>query len=87
MIGQRLLGETLAAFADLSELLAAGAAQGLQLQSLALELPLDLRIAHGTCGAELAGNLPQFLTRTAFDPEPARLAITLQAVPSDGEAP
>ncbi|EDT00161.1 hypothetical protein BamIOP4010DRAFT_6326 [Burkholderia ambifaria IOP40-10] len=49
-----------------------------------MELPLDLRIARGADGIELVGDLPQFLTRTAFDPEPARLAIVLEAVPIDG---
>ncbi|WP_266170733.1 hypothetical protein [Dyella subtropica] len=87
MTSRRPLGETLGAFADLTGLLAAGASQGLQVQSLALELPLDLHVARGADGVELAGNLPQFLTRTDFDPEPARLAITLQAVPTAGEAP
>jgi len=84
MISQRPLGETLGAFADVAELLTADAAQGLQVRSLAMELPLDLRVARGAGGIELVGDLPQFLTRTAFDPEPARLVIVLEAVPAGG---
>ncbi|TGN94402.1 hypothetical protein [Burkholderia sp. USMB20] len=84
MIAPRPLGETLGAFADVAGQLAAGAAQGLRVRSMAMELPLDLRIAWGADGIELVGDLPQFLTRTAFDAEPARLAIVLEAVPVDG---
>ncbi|WP_321923722.1 hypothetical protein [Burkholderia sp. BCC1998] len=84
MIAPRPLGETLGAFADVAGQLAAGAAQGLRVRSMAMELPLDLRIAQGADGIELVGDLPQFLTRTAFDAEPARLAIVLEAVPVDG---
>jgi hypothetical protein len=86
MIARRPLGETLGAFADLTETLAAGAACGLGVRSLALELPLDLRLARRGDGLVLVGELPQLLTRTAFDPEPARLAITLEAVPAGTEA-
>ncbi|WP_321812656.1 hypothetical protein [Burkholderia sp. BCC1985] len=84
MIAPRPLGETLGAFADVAGQLAAGAAQGLRVRSMAMELPLDLRVARGADGIELVGDLPQFLTRTAFDAEPARLAIVLEAVPIDG---
>ncbi|RQS60005.1 hypothetical protein [Burkholderia sp. Bp8984] len=84
MIAPRPLGETLGAFADVAGQLAAGAAQGLRVRSMAMELPLDLRIAWGADGIELVGDLPQFLTRTAFDAEPARLAIVLEAVPVEG---
>jgi hypothetical protein len=82
MIERRSLGTTLGAFADLGDLLAAGAADGLALRSLQLELPLDLRLAPGTAGVALIGDLPQFRTRTAFDPEPARLAITFVPCPA-----
>lgn len=87
MIDRRPLGETLGAFADVAELLATGEAQILGVRSLDMELPLDLRIAPAGDGVELVADLPQFLTRTAFDPEPARLAITFHAVPPTAEAP
>ncbi|RKT99359.1 hypothetical protein C7H84_31855 [Burkholderia sp. Nafp2/4-1b] len=86
MIAPRPLGDTLGAFADVAEQLNAGAAQGLRVRSVIMELPLDLRVARGADGVELLGELPQFLTRTAFDAEPARLAIVLEAVPIDGAA-
>lgn len=90
MIARRPLGETLGAFADVAGALAGdadGIAPGLQVRSMAMELPLDLRIAQDANGITLVGDLPQFLTRTAFDPEPMRVAITLRAIPLTGEAP
>lgn len=87
MISRRPLGETLGAFADVAERLVARGAQGLQVRSLEMVLPLDLRVTQGADGIELVGDLPQFLTRTAFDPEPARLAMTIRAVPLAGETP
>jgi hypothetical protein len=85
MIQRRPLGETLAAFADIGERLPAAGAAGLRVRSLAMELPLDLRVAQRAGGIELVGDLPQFFTRTAFDPEPARLSLTLVA--QAGETP
>jgi hypothetical protein len=79
MIQRRPLGETLAVFADIGELLSAQPGPGLQIRSLAMELPLDLRLVHGAGGVQLIGDLPQFFTRTDFDPEPARLSVSLAA--------
>jgi hypothetical protein len=87
MTDRRLLGETLGAFADVTELLAHGLRHGLQVRSIEMELPLDLRLNQGAEGPEIVGDLPQFLTRTAFDTEPARMVLTLRAAPADEPQP
>lgn len=86
MISRRPLGATLGSFADVAELLPADAHSGLQVRSLQLELALDLRVSREADGIQVIADLPQFLTRTVFDPEPVRLGIFFHAVPLDRNA-
>jgi hypothetical protein len=51
-----------------------------------MTLPIDVRLVASGQGTEVIGDVPLFITRTAFDPEPARLAVTWHAVPADGDA-
>lgn len=73
MTARRPLHETLAELAG--GLMEAARASPIRTRSVELSLPIDLRLP-GPDG-ELRGDLPLFRLRTAFDPEPARLAITL----------
>ncbi len=82
MIARRPLGETLGELADLTGALGQRGPDGLRVRSLHLELPLDLRLGRGAAGHVVLADLPQFLTRTAFDPAPARLSLALVAVPA-----
>jgi len=83
MTKRRPLGDTLGDLVDVGGMLSAGAGSALQVRSMDLELPLDIRFALEGRSVVLVGDLPQFLTRTAFDPEPARLSISFVAQPGD----
>jgi len=46
-----------------------------QTRSLSLRLPIDLRLVSTDDGLQVIGDVPLFLTRTDFDPDPAHLEI------------
>lgn len=73
----RPLGDTIADLAGsaMGEVRRAGDPAMPRVTSLALSIPIDIRLASG--GTELQGDLPLFRRRTAFDPEPAHLTIVL----------
>ena len=52
-------------------------------RSLAIDLPIDLRLVATPEGPLVIGDVPLFRTRTAFDPDPARLRVEWQAVPRE----
>ena len=70
-----LLGELAQGFAGF------GGGAGIQPRSLHLNLPIDLRLATVEGGFEILGDVPLFVTRTAFDPDPARIEIDWHLVP------
>lgn len=77
-----LLGELAQGFAGF------GRGAGIQPRSLHLRLPIDLRLAAVEGGFEIIGDVPLFVTRTAFDPDPARIEIDWHLVPLEAvEAP
>lgn len=78
MSARRPLGELLG---ELAQGFAGFGRAGIQPRSLHLRLPIDLRLAAGEGGFEILGDVPLFVTRTAFDPDPARLEIDWQLVP------
>jgi hypothetical protein len=84
MNGRRPLGELLGDLADAAHLMGGGGA--VRARSLEMTLPIDVRLVTSATGTEVIGDVPLFVTRTAFDPEPARLAVTWHAVPADGGA-
>jgi hypothetical protein len=47
-----------------------------------LDMPLDLRIALGSEGVEIRATPPLWRLRTAFDPPPARLRVSLRPEPT-----
>ncbi len=55
-------------------------------RSMAISLPIDLRLVPGEDGYELIGDVPLFRMRTDFDPDPARLEVEWHAIPWSGEA-
>lgn len=50
---------------------------GIRPKSLEVTLPVEFRFF---AGGELRAELPKFVTRTAFDRPPARLALAFEAV-------
>lgn len=78
MNGRRPLGQLLGDLADAAHLM--GGQGVVRARSLEMTLPIDIRLV----GNELIGDVPLFRTRTAFDPEPAQLAVTWHAVPVEG---
>ena len=52
-------------------------------RSLSIDLPIDLRLVATPDGPLVIGDVPLFRTRTAFDPDPARLRVEWQSVPRD----
>ncbi|PSJ40834.1 hypothetical protein [Allosphingosinicella deserti] len=83
MNGRRTLGELLGELA--------GGVTGfvdspfVRARSLLIDLPIDLRLVLAPDGPIVIGDVPLFLTRTAFDPDPARLQIEWQAVPTEAQ--
>lgn len=73
----RPLNETLFDIADgaMAQALSSDAASPLRITTLEMSVPLDIRLAPET--EVLEADFPLFRRRTAFDPEPARLTITL----------
>jgi hypothetical protein len=79
MIGRRPLAELLGELADSVFGFAGG--DELHVRSLSVAVPVDLRVAITDTGLELFGDVPLFLTRTAFDPDPARLDVLWHVLP------
>ncbi len=82
MSGRRSLSETIL---DLGEgALALAAVPGIRPLRLAVSLPVEIRFSEDGFHADL----PQFVTRTAFDRPPARLSLAFEAaVPGAAPAP
>ena len=82
MNGRRALAELLTELAD-SAAAFAGVTENMPVRacSLSLSLPIDLRFASTHQGLEVIGDVPLFITRTDFDPDPARLEVDWHAVP------
>lgn len=81
MTGRRALGELVTELADSVADLGAAGTVPVRARSLSLSLPVDLRVTVTDSGIEVLADVPLFRTRTAFDPEPARLAVDWHAVP------
>ena len=81
MNGRRLMGETLGEIVSGALDLNAAAAARVQVTSLELDLPIDVRLALDGQVPMLVGDVPLFHWRTDFDPPPARLRVTCHAVP------
>ena len=82
MNGRRALAELLTELADSAAAFAdVTANMPVRARSLSLSLPIDLRLASTDQGLEVIGDVPLFLTRTDFDPDPARLEVDWHAVP------
>jgi hypothetical protein len=73
------LADSAAAFADVT------ANMPVRARSLSLSLPIDLRLASTDKGLEVIGDVPLFLTRTEFDPDPVRLKVDWHAIPLPSE--
>ena len=87
MNGRRALAELLSELADSAAVFAdAAGATPVRPRSLSISLPIDLRLASTDEGVEVIGDVPLFLTRTDFDPDPARLEVEWLAIPLAGEA-
>lgn len=84
MTGLRPLGALLAELAGAADAFAADGP--VQARSIRIGLPIDLRLVPDGAGFTLIGDVPLFRTRTAFDPDPARLEVEWLAVPADGSA-
>lgn len=81
MTARRPLGELLG---ELAEGAAAVAGDGaVYVRSFSISLPIDLRLVATATGPQVVGDVPLFTTRTAFDPDPARLSVEWHAVPSE----
>jgi hypothetical protein len=88
MNGRRTLAELLTELADSAAAVAAGTpTMPVRARSLSLSLPIDLRLVPTEQTLEVIGDLPLFLTRTDFDPDPARLEVDWQAAPLTAEEP
>ena len=89
MNGRRALAELLTELADSVAVFAdVAGSMPVRARSLSLNLPIDLRMVSTDHGVEIYGDVPLFRTRTAFDPDPARLEIDWHAIPlAPEEAP
>lgn len=78
----RPLHQTLTDIADgaLTDALVAKGDMPLRVTSLEMSVPLDVRIAEDASVFE--ADFPLFRRRTAFDPDPAHLTVTLGETPS-----
>lgn len=70
---------------------AEGAAEGARgapvaIRDIEMELPVELRFDQSSGETELLGDVPLFLTRTAFDAPPSRLFVRWVAEPEGGAA-
>lgn len=76
MNGRRALADLLIELADgVADLAGLAGNAPVRTRSLSLSLPIDLRLASTDEGLQVIGDVPLFLTRTDFDPDPARLEI------------
>lgn len=83
MNGRRPLAELLSELADsAAELTDVAGGLPVRARSLSLSVPIDLRLELTSEGARVIGDVPLFLTRTDFDPAPARLVVEWRAVAS-----
>jgi hypothetical protein len=85
MNGRRALAELLSELADSAAAFDVAGDMPVRARSLSLSLPIDLRLASTDKGLEVIGDVPLFLTRTEFDPDPARLEVHWQAIPLASE--
>jgi hypothetical protein len=86
MTGRRPLGELVTELAEgMADLDVAGGVP-VRARSLSLSVPVDLRVTSTDAGIVVIADVPLFLTRTAFDPEPARLEVDWHAVPPAPES-
>jgi hypothetical protein len=81
-----LLGDLADGVAGFAALGPGAIADGVWARSLAIALPIDVRLVPVQGGWELIGDAPLFRLRTAFDPDPALLEVNWQAVPNEGSA-
>jgi hypothetical protein len=81
MTARRPLGELLGELAGGAAAVAGGGA--VYARSFSISVPIDLRLVATETGLQVIGDVPQFITRTAFDPEPARLSVEWHAIPSE----
>jgi hypothetical protein len=81
MTARRPLGELLGELADGAA--AVGGDGAVYARSFSISLPIDLRLVVTPSGPQVIGDVPLFITRTAFDPEPARLSVEWHAIPSE----
>jgi hypothetical protein len=80
--GRRALAELLSELADSAAAFADVAGEmPVRPRSLSLSLPIDLRLVVTAEEPEVIADVPLFRTRTAFDPDPARLEVEWRAVP------
>lgn len=84
MNGRRPLGETLGEIAGSALGMNSGAL--VQITSIDLDLPLDLRLGEDADGPVLVGDVPLFRMRTDFDTEPSRLKIRFESQPLEAAA-
>ncbi len=85
MTARRPLGELIAELAgSAAEFAGAGP---LRASSVRIGLPIDLRLVSEAGGLVLIGDVPLFRTRTAFDPDPARVEVEWHAVPPTDGSP
>jgi hypothetical protein len=85
MNGRRALAELLSELADIAAAFGVAGDMPVRARSLSLSLPIDLRLASTDKGLEVIGDVPLFLTRTEFDPDPARLEVNWHAIPLASE--
>ncbi len=86
MNGRRALSELLGDLADsAAAFVGRDGAMPVQARSMSIRLPIDLRLVETADGPAIIGDVPLFLTRTDFDPEPARLEVEWHAIRLDGQ--
>lgn len=83
MTARRPLGELLDELAESAGVLTGG--EAVRARSFSISLPIDLRLVATAAGMQVIGDAPQFITRTAFDPDPARLSVEWHVVPGARE--
>lgn len=81
MNGRRPLAELLGELAEAAAFAGIGAVRA---RAMSISLPIDLRLVPTAAGPIVIGDVPLFRTRTAFDPDPARLGVLWHSVPAGG---
>jgi hypothetical protein len=79
-MSRRALGEMLVEL-GLSMLPAIGNAAGLRVNRVAVELPVEIGVRGRGSNAQLLGDMPRLVTRTAFDVTPSRLVVVWEVKP------